>query len=51
MSHQANDILHDQMSDLFWDIYDTYIAEGYDASIAETKAIEAVDAHMEKWGT
>ena len=51
MSHQGNDAFHDQMTEFYWEIYDTYIAEGYDASIAETKAIEAVDAHMEKWGT
>ena len=48
MSHHMNDKAYEQRQELYWISYDRFIAQGYDASVAEDKAMEVVQRDMER---
>ena len=48
MSHHMNDKAYEQRQELYWVSYDRFIAQGYDASVAEDKAMEVVERDMER---
>jgi len=48
MSHHGNDLAYEQRQELYWKSYDKFRDEGYDESIAEDMALEAVERDIEK---
>jgi len=47
MSHHWNNIAYESRQELYWESYDKLIAEGYNASKAEDKAMEIIERDIE----